>query len=216
MERDVGLTITACTNIIPEDAQIPTNPNKVRLVFFNDLSSPYIPLQNGYATSVWDVLRMFGYTNLAEELKDSKIHRLENVMTLATFPTNLFDRLFLWLVPTVSSSLALTLTLQVVPAICYQDQPNTYQLKTSNDPLYLRQLPKYVTFDTKTDYPLPKREYLKLHAMCAQVANFSGAAKYIADIFDAVEDAPYLAPDGSSAHLLEQALLCHSPRTTSS
>ena len=50
---------------------------------------------------MWAVMERFGQNNLPEELNGSKIHRLENVMTVAgDFQTH-FDQLKVCFVPTV-------------------------------------------------------------------------------------------------------------------
>lgn len=71
--------------------------------------------------------------------------------------------------------------------------------------------------DNEEEFPLPKREYLELHATCSRVAQFSGAAHYILvmeTMFEDLEDTFVLASDGSSGRLLEQALLYQTPRST--
>ncbi|GBE80265.1 hypothetical protein SCP_0214820 [Sparassis crispa] len=76
-------------------------------------------------------------------------------------------------------------------------------------------LPKHVTFTT-TDpelLPVPSPDYLALHAACAKVAHLSGAAKYIDKVLEDLEEMPVLSEDGSSARLLEDALLHASSRS---
>jgi hypothetical protein len=46
-------------------------------------------------------MRRFGYENLQDELNGSKIHRLENVMTLSFDFHIEFEQLNVWFVPTV-------------------------------------------------------------------------------------------------------------------
>ncbi|KAK0435624.1 hypothetical protein EV421DRAFT_1221034 [Armillaria borealis] len=53
----------------------------------------------------------------------------------------------------------------------------------------------------------PPRSVLALHATCAKVAQFSGAAKYIDKQDRVMEDLGVLAEDGSSAEALSSALL---------
>lgn len=55
--------------------------------------------------------------------------------------------------------------------------------------------------------PLPSPEYLAIHAACAKVANLSGAGEYIDNVVRDLEDTSVLSKDGSSAELLEFALL---------
>ena len=67
----------------------------------------------------------------------------------------------------------------------------------------------FVTFKTSNPVklPLPSPIYLKIHAACARVANLSGAGEYIDSILRDLEYAEVLCDDGSSAELLEHALL---------
>ena len=50
---------------------------------------------------MWAVMERFGQKNLPEELNGSKIHRLENVMTVSLDFHFQFDQLKVWFVPTV-------------------------------------------------------------------------------------------------------------------
>ena len=81
-------------------------------------------------------------------------------------------------------------------------------------PILLRSLNRYVTFTTPdaARLPVPKREYLELHATCAKVAHLSGAAEYVDRILEDTEDVRVLSSDGGSAEILEHALLSASPR----
>jgi hypothetical protein len=54
-----------------------------------------------------------------------------------------------------------------------------------------------------TTHPLPNPEYLKIHAACAGVAHLSGAGECMKD----VNEIPVLASDGTSAEVLEYALM---------
>jgi len=50
---------------------------------------------------MWAIMRRFGHEKLPDELNGSRVHRLENVMTLApTFHMH-FDQLKIWFVATV-------------------------------------------------------------------------------------------------------------------
>lgn len=76
------------------------------------------------------------------------------------------------------------------------------------DPLELDNPPTTVTFtSTDPNLPLPSPVYLSLHAVCAKLAYFSGAAEYIEMIFRNMSDLQVLSDDGSSADLLTHALL---------
>lgn len=90
-----------------------------------------------------------------------------------------------------------------------QDAPHTYRVCTAMDSIRLvpgGSLPEHVTFSTATDVPLPRREYLALHALCCEVAWMSGAAEYIMDIERRIGDTKVLAKDGSTVDLLMAAL----------
>jgi hypothetical protein len=54
---------------------------------------------------MWSVMKCFGYDSLPEELNSPNVHRLENVMTLVPGLRVEFDRLGLWFVATVRSTL---------------------------------------------------------------------------------------------------------------
>ena len=54
-----------------------------------------------YAASMWAVMNRFGHDELPDDLNGSKIHRLENVMTVAPDFLTFFDELKVWFVPTV-------------------------------------------------------------------------------------------------------------------
>ena len=69
-----------------------------------------------------------------------------------------------------------------------------------------------MTFTSREGLPVPKREYLELHATCAKVAHLSGAAEYIDKIHRDMEEITVLSSDGASADILEHALLTASPR----
>ena len=53
---------------------------------------------------MWAVMNHFGLVGLSDELNGSKIHRLENVMTVVLDFRILFDQLKVWFVPTVRPS----------------------------------------------------------------------------------------------------------------
>ncbi|KAF9550037.1 hypothetical protein CPC08DRAFT_699393 [Agrocybe pediades] len=142
---------------------------------------------NGAATSIWTILERFGYTNLRGELNGAKIHRLENVLTLQYDIHYSFDRLEIWFVAT--------------------GKPNQYRVCTSLSYPY-RGCNQLVTFTTPNPdkLPVPTPAYLAIHAACAQVAQLSGAAKYINKIDQDVEEGTVLNSNGSSAGLLDHAL----------
>lgn len=66
-----------------------------------------------------------------------------------------------------------------------------------------------MTFTTPdpVNLPLPSPHLLALHATCAQVANLSGAKKYLDSVFQDMEEMDVLAEDGSSTEVLHHALM---------
>jgi hypothetical protein len=56
-------------------------------------------------------------------------------------------------------------------------------------------------------FPLPDPRYLRIHATCAQVANLSGAGECIDRVIRDLQYTDVLAPDGSSAEVLDFALM---------
>jgi hypothetical protein len=50
---------------------------------------------------MWAVMQRFGYQSLPVQLNGPKVHRLENVMTLASDLHTQFDQLRIWFVATV-------------------------------------------------------------------------------------------------------------------
>ena len=69
------------------------------LLFFVTLDDNYLCIRD-YAASMWAVMSRFDL-NLPDELNGSKIHRLENVMTLEPAFHIFFDRLKIWFISTV-------------------------------------------------------------------------------------------------------------------
>jgi hypothetical protein len=73
----------------------------------------------------------------------------------------------------------------------------------------IRDLPASVTFTSQhPSYELPDPRYLEMHAACCRVAHVSGAAGYVADILDDLDEREMrvLSEDGLSAKLLDFAL----------
>jgi hypothetical protein len=77
-------------------------------------------------------------------------------------------------------------------------------------------LPSHVTFSTPdpVHLPLPSARYIALHAVCAQMAQLSGAAHYIDDMLDEMKynGIPVLAEDGSSGDVFDVAWVLAEPR----
>ncbi|KDR74064.1 hypothetical protein GALMADRAFT_250794 [Galerina marginata CBS 339.88] len=160
---------THCTHIFPDS---PIEPDKA---------------ERQYAATMWAVMFGFGYENLPDELNGSKIHRLENIMTLVLGFHMAFDQMDIWFAAT--------------------EEMNKYKLGAS-DPLFLRGYPEFVTFTTHDPekYPVPSPTYLAIHAACAKVAHLSGAAARIDEFYRNMEDGETLDPNGASANMLEHAI----------
>ncbi|KAG5650573.1 hypothetical protein H0H81_011760 [Sphagnurus paluster] len=138
------------------------------------------------ATTMWGVMARFGYPELADELSGSQVHRLENVFTAVGRFQTLFDEWGVWFVPT--------------------SEEDRYKFEAA-EVMDLRDYPEYVTFRTHdaVNFPVPSPAYLPIHAACAKVARFSGAAACIDRLYQAMEDATTLDLDGGSAEMLEHA-----------
>ena len=60
---------------------------------------------------------------------------------------------------------------------------------------------------SEPDIEMPSKEYIRLHASCARIANLSGAVRII-DKWDCeMAESDVLASDGSQATLLQNALM---------
>jgi len=89
----------------------------------------------------------------------------------------------------------------------YQEKVNTYKLEAIM-PEFLNDYPPYVTFTTpdQEKLPVPSPTYLAIHAACTKVAHLSGARECIDKLYRDMEGSLTLAPDGSSALMLEHAI----------
>jgi hypothetical protein len=160
---------------------------------------------------MWAVMSRFGHETLPDELNGSKIHRLENVMTLENGFHTLFDQLEIWFVPTVRPNYICTRLPDDADMLYtdnWQNEENKYMLDSTTGGLFARSYPKYVKFETPdpVKYPVPSAEYLGLHAACAKVAHLSGAGECIDRFSEGWKDGQTLDPNGGSADVLEQAL----------
>ncbi|TFK36248.1 hypothetical protein BDQ12DRAFT_254862 [Crucibulum laeve] len=86
----------------------------------------------------------------------------------------------------------------------------------SSESYYLNTYPKTVTFKDYSGLglPLPSPTYLKIHASCARIAHLSGAADYIDMVLREMEDIKVLSEDGTSAELLNHAILSSNPHVS--
>ena len=152
-------------------------------------------------------MERFGQRGFMDVLDGPKIHRLANIMTLDHFLHVHFDRLELWLEADdvcQDKTCGYTDDLKLL-----QNQNHTYRI-CSNDDLIIRDLPSTVTFISSDDkFDLPDPRYIKMHAACCRVAHMSGAAGYMDDIMDDLDQGrtQVLSEDGSGGILLDFALL---------
>lgn len=159
---------------------------------------------------MWAGMARFGYTTFPDELNDTKIHRLENILTLQSDVHRMFDEHSIWFVATVrvqyrNSLPALTNSLQ--------DVVNTYRIETIPHYAHFRLRHPTVTFTT-TDpirLPLPSPEYLAIHAACANVAHLSGASEWCKEWYHDEEEHFHntLETEGNSSSLLHSLLWVH-------
>ncbi|EDR01335.1 uncharacterized protein LACBIDRAFT_312174 [Laccaria bicolor S238N-H82] len=119
--------------------------------------------QEIHPDSYWDVLRTFGYEDLAATLRGKLVNRLQNVLTLDLNFAAELEQFNVWFVATAVE--------------------NQYKLEAAG-PYRLRQYPEYVTFTTpdQGQYPIPDPTYLRIHAACSNIAYLSGAANAIDDL----------------------------------
>ncbi|KAF9485217.1 hypothetical protein BDN70DRAFT_927752 [Pholiota conissans] len=151
--------------------------------------STHVARANHKFSSVWTIMDQFGYPNIRSNLKGTRIHRLQNVLTLSVEMRAKFNSLKLWF-----------------EAI---DKPNTYIVAAPHKRYLFPYFERIVTFTTPDEnrLPLPSPEYLEIHASCAKAAHFSGAGAYIDNIIDEAEDTATLAEDSAFAEVLEYSLL---------
>ncbi|PBK81319.1 hypothetical protein ARMGADRAFT_1020439 [Armillaria gallica] len=145
-----------------------------------------------WVASVWAVMFMFGIE--LEELNGTGPHRLENILTLCSGLHEYFHRLALWL-------------------HAVENNPNTYVVVSTSEAT-LRRLPnRIVTFTSPNPraLPLPKPDYLAIHAACCRIAHMSGAADYAEKVLRDEEEIRVqtgsmgnLAADGSSMELFNE------------
>ncbi|EJD47732.1 hypothetical protein AURDEDRAFT_86599 [Auricularia subglabra TFB-10046 SS5] len=145
------------------------------------------------AASVMGTLASFGLEDLAANLSDENgIHSLKNVMTMSLDSHNAYDDLYVWLEPT--------------------SVPHQYKLRGRRwqDVATLsHEIGDIIKFEVHGPDPtlaLPDPRFICLHAICARVAHMSGAAEYFEKVEREDDEQAVLAPDGSSAHILEERI----------
>ncbi|KAH7906788.1 hypothetical protein BJ138DRAFT_1117258 [Hygrophoropsis aurantiaca] len=154
-----------------------------------------------HGSRVWAVLERFSRgLMMIDKLDGVKIHQLENIINMSGDLHACFDELDVWLEEDQASGIRPT-------AFC-EDIANHYKICAVADGL-VQGYPTYVTFTTPDPekLPLPSQNLLRLNAVCARVANFSGAGDYIDKITRDLEMTRVLPPggDSESVELLFQA-----------
>ncbi|KAJ4495235.1 hypothetical protein C8R41DRAFT_866572 [Lentinula lateritia] len=136
-----------------------------------------------YASSVLAILRQFGYDT--EKLNGVKVHSLYNLITMSLDMHDAFDQLRIYL---------------------EEIGTNTYRVKKFKQTQMVPGHDIKFSTDDPEFYPVPDRELIALHAMCAKVAHMSGAGAYIEDFDRDIEDLGVFADNGGSADVLSPAL----------
>jgi len=129
-------------------------------------------------------------------------------MTLDPSVHSLFDQLKFWFTATVrSTNLGSFDCANVLYGGTYQNEVNKYKLEAIS-PFHLLGYPQHVIFTTPHEdkLPVPSPTYLAIHAACAKVAHLSGARECVDKLYRDMEECQTLAPDGSSASMLEHAI----------
>ncbi|KAJ3899282.1 hypothetical protein F5879DRAFT_523733 [Lentinula edodes] len=148
--------------------------------------STYLRLEGvktDYAASITAILQQFGYD--FEKFKGAKVHSLCNLITMSLDMHDAFDQLRIYL---------------------EEIGTNTYQVKGFKQTQMVPGHDIKFSTDDPEFYPVPDRELIALHAMCAKVAHMSGAGAYVEDLDRDVEDLGVLASNGGSADVLSHAL----------
>jgi len=142
-----------------------------------------------YSGNVWAIVNSFRTIDILAELDGSKIHGLQNGLTMSAELHDSFDNLRLWF---------------------EHIENNTYRLHVLDNDLAIMALfppNPIITFtSTNPGLPLPNPEYLKLHAAVCRVAHMCGAADYLDREDRDFDRMAVLARDGSSVNVLVSRL----------
>ncbi|TFK81067.1 hypothetical protein K466DRAFT_604815 [Polyporus arcularius HHB13444] len=140
----------------------------------------------GHLPAIWGALECFGGTSLST-LMHGGINALDNVITLSATLHRYFTELQVGLEP--------------VP-----DAPHTYRVRTWGKVAPRLGLPKTVKLSTASGVPLPNPAYLALHCAICRVLWSSARAEELKEVLEDLEEVTLLAPDGSSANLINMAI----------
>ncbi|KZT01958.1 uncharacterized protein LAESUDRAFT_443286 [Laetiporus sulphureus 93-53] len=156
----------------------------------NDFEETEVPMMAD-ETAIWTALQAFSGRSL-DGLKGDGINSLQNVLTLSASVHRLFCQLVLAFEP-------------------MEAEPNVYRILTWGKAKNRRDLSEIVTLSdhSNSGKALPNPVYLSLHAALCKVLHASGRAeeldRILADLNEG--ETPVLSHDGSTADLLEIALL---------
>ncbi|KAI0705077.1 hypothetical protein C8T65DRAFT_653143 [Cerioporus squamosus] len=140
----------------------------------------------GHLPSIWGALECFGGTSLST-LMHGGINALDNVITLSATLYRYFTEL--------------QVALEPLP-----DTPHTYRVRTWGKVAPRLGLPKTVRLSSASGAPLPNPAYLALHCAICRVLWSSSRAEELKEVLEELEEVTLLAPDGSSANLINIAI----------
>ncbi|KAI5831215.1 hypothetical protein K523DRAFT_238042 [Schizophyllum commune Tattone D] len=157
--------------------------------------------QRGLPSSPWDLLAAFGYPEIREELEGPRIHRIENLFSVASSQQIWLESMRAWIEPVGHNKYKID---GVVPYKRFFES----QLYSPNGIVEFssRRTSSYEDAQAQP-YPLPFSKYFELRAAACKVANLSGAVNLLERVDTALEEADTLAEDGSHADVLEARLL---------
>ncbi|KAG7085762.1 hypothetical protein E1B28_003303 [Marasmius oreades] len=164
--KRAGVVWTECAHIVPESTYFEISDEE-------PLSS--VVKKSDYSASLLAVLKRFGYN--VENINGSQVHSLCSIMTMEQNVRDSFDRLELWFEAT--------------------EIENCYRIRTVIDMMHI---PDKVTFThpaifgsgSHANSPLPSPELPALHGSCAKVSHLSGAATYLDELDQNLDDLPIL------------------------
>jgi hypothetical protein len=217
----VGLSVsTECAHLYSESAQ-----DGDKVISLVSCLAPFLISSQSleYAGTAFTMLKMFGLEHEVEKLLGGRVNTLSNVLTLSHDMHEAFDRFAIWLeeVPGQVCHCAPKISSSIDNA--NQSQENNYIVKMAENereallmttpcPAALVNFkvdPDCVAFckENGMELPeLPSQDLIALRAACARVANMSGAAEQIDQIYRDEEDTTVMACDGSMGELLSSLL----------
>ncbi|KAG8917802.1 hypothetical protein FRC01_002201 [Tulasnella sp. 417] len=159
---------------------IPSTVENAHILPFSLVHAP----KGNNTSSIWQLIKAFSGISL-DELNGDYINRPENGIALD-------HTLYGWF---ADFSLCFGATLE----------PDTYTVHYWNHALGWG-LPSTASFVSRSGVPVPDSRYLAFHAACAKVVRSSGMDKILNELIEDLEHRNVLSSDGSSAHLLHNAL----------